>query len=177
VRFAFPHAPRRAVTINNGYVMRAWYDVTHDRREDVAGTLASQAQIEALIDREKMRGIPAAQIVLAGFSQGGAMAFHTGLRHRERLAGILALSCYVPLGDRLAAEASAANRDVPIFMAHGAHDPLIPLARAQQSRDHLARLGYRVAWREYPIPHSVSAQEIADVGSWLRQVLAGGPPA
>jgi phospholipase/carboxylesterase len=174
VRFVFPHAPMRPVTINAGHVMRAWYDVRDDRgerREDVAGVRASQERIEALIEREKARGIPPARIVLAGFSQGGAMALHTGLRHPERLAGIMALSCFLPLAETLDTEASPANRDVPILMAHGTHDPLIPIDRARHSRDRLAALGYRVAWREYPMPHSVCAEEIADVATWLREVL------
>ena len=175
VRFVFPHAPMRPVTINGGHVMRAWYDVRDDhgeRREDTDGVRASQASIEALIEREKARGIAPARIVLAGFSQGGAMALHTGLRHRERLAGVLALSCFLPAADTVATEASATNRDVPFFMAHGTGDPLIPIARGRWSRDRLVELGYRVQWREYPMPHSVCAQEIADVAAWLREVLA-----
>jgi phospholipase/carboxylesterase len=178
VRFVFPHAPMRPVTINNGWVMRAWYDVVPaagERREDEAGVRASQHAIEALIARERERGIPAARTVLAGFSQGGAMALHTGLRHAERLAGILALSCFLPLAATVGAEAAAANRDVPIFMAHGTHDDLIPLARGRQSRDALAALGYRVDWREHPMPHAVCEAELADVGAWLRVVL--GSPA
>jgi len=176
VRFVFPHAPRRAVTINAGMVMRAWYDVRDDggaRREDEAGVRASQERIEALVARERSRGVPADRIVLAGFSQGGAMALHTGLRHPERLAGILALSCFLPLAETLAAEASPATRDVPIFMAHGTHDTMIPLARARRSRAVLEGLGYRVEWREYPMPHAVGAEEIADVARWLRGVLGG----
>ena len=176
VRFVFPHAPMMAVTINHGMVMRAWYDVRDDvgvRREDEAGVRASQARIEALIAREKARGVAADRLVLAGFSQGGAMALHTGLRHSERLAGVMALSCFLPLADRLAAEASPANRDVPIFMAHGTHDPLIPLARAVQARDTLLSLGYRVEWRQYPMPHSVCDAEVLDIADWLKRILAG----
>jgi phospholipase/carboxylesterase len=175
VRFVFPHAPMRPVTINRGMVMRAWYDVRDDagaRREDEAGVRESQRRVEALIAREKRRGVPAGRIVLAGFSQGGAMALHTGLRHPERLAGILALSCFLPLPDTVAAEASPANRDVPIFMAHGTHDPLIPLARAREAHQRLARLGYRVEWHEYPIPHAVSDAEIRDLAAWLSRALA-----
>jgi phospholipase/carboxylesterase len=172
VRFVFPHAPLQPVTINGGAVMRAWYDVTGDGRQDAAGVRSSQARVEALIARERARGIAAASIVLAGFSQGGAMALHVGLRHPERLAGILALSAYLPLPDTLASEAHAANRDVPIFMSHGVQDPVIPLSWAARSRDHLAALGYAVEWREYPMPHSVCAEEIEDVGAWLRVVLA-----
>jgi phospholipase/carboxylesterase len=175
VRFVFPHAPVRPVTINGGVPMRAWYDVRDDRgvrREDEAGVRASERAIAALLARERDRGVPPGRTVLAGFSQGGAMALHSGLRFPERLAGILALSCFLPLADRLADEASAANRDVPIFLAHGRADPLIPLARAQQARDLLLALGYRVEWREYPIPHAVSPPEIADIARWLRGVLA-----
>jgi phospholipase/carboxylesterase len=174
VRFVFPHAPMRAVTINHGAVMRAWYDVRGvggERREDAEGVRASQAEIEALIAREKARGIPAERLVLAGFSQGGAMALHTGLRHPERLAGIMALSCFLPLADALAVEAAPANRDVPIFMGHGAYDDLIPLARARHAHDILVGLGWRVEWHEYPMPHSVCAEEIADISAWLTTVL------
>jgi phospholipase/carboxylesterase len=174
-RFVFPHAPMRPVTINGGAVMRAWYDVRGIggvRREDAEGVRVSQTQIEALVARERARGIDAARIVLAGFSQGGAMALHTGLRHPERLAGVLALSCFLPLADTLAAEAAPANRDVPIFMAHGSRDPLIPMERAKAARDILTGLAFRVDWHEYPMPHSVCVEEIADVSAWLSTVLA-----
>ena len=174
VRFVFPHAPMRPVTINGGYVMRAWYDIRDDggvRREDPAGVRASQKAIEALIQREKERGVPAASIVIAGFSQGGAMALHTSLRHGERLAGVMALSCSLPLADTLAAEAVPANRDVPIFIAHGAQDPMIPMARALRARETLVGLGYRVEWHEYPMPHSVCAEEVRDISTWLGVVL------
>ncbi|MBI4608227.1 MAG: carboxylesterase [Candidatus Rokubacteria bacterium] len=181
VRFVFPHAPYRPVTINRGFVMRAWYDVYDvpdaggGRQEDAEGVRGSQAQIEALIERERARGIPAGRLFLAGFSQGGAMALHTGLRHSERLAGIIALSCHLPLAGTLAAEASPANRGVPIFIAHGTDDEVIPLTRARHSRDRLLELGYGVTWREYPMPHAVSAEEIRDLAAWLREVL--GPRA
>jgi phospholipase/carboxylesterase len=174
VRFVFPHAPMRAVTINGGAVMRAWYDVVAagaDRREVEAGVRESARRVEMLIDRERARGVADSAIVLAGFSQGGAMALHTGLRHRERLAGVMALSCFLPLAEAVAAEASAANRDVPIFMAHGVHDPLIPLARGRDAADLLAGLGYRIDWQEYPMPHSVCAEEVADIARWLGEVL------
>ncbi|HEY4911162.1 MAG TPA: alpha/beta hydrolase [Methylomirabilota bacterium] len=171
-RFVFPHAPVQPVTINGGARMRAWYDVTNDGRQDATGIRASQARVEALIARERSRGIAPGAIVLAGFSQGGAIALHTGLRHPERLAGILALSTYLPLPDTLEKEASQANRDVPIFMAHGTQDPLIPLSWAARSRDLLLSLGYAVEWHEYPMPHSVCSEEIADVGRWLRTVLS-----
>jgi phospholipase/carboxylesterase len=175
VRFVFPHAPMQPVTINDGMVMRSWYDIRPDgggRREDEAGLRQSQRYVEALIAREKARGVPPARVVLAGFSQGGAMALQTGLRYPERLAGIMALSCYLPLADLVAAEASAANRDVPIFLAHGTHDPLIPLARARRSYENLTGLGYRVEWHDYPMPHSVCDAEIQDIGAWLARILA-----
>ena len=174
VRFVFPHAPMQPVTVNGGAVMRAWYDILGVggvRREDEQGVRASQQDIEALIEREKKRGLAAGQIVLAGFSQGGAMALQTGLRHPERLAGLLILSAALPLADTLAAEACPANRDVPIFMAHGTHDPMIPISRARDSYARLLALGYRVEWHEYPMPHSVSAEEIAELSSWLRRVF------
>ena len=171
VRFVFPHAPLQPVAINRGAVMRAWYDVTGDGRQDAEGIRASQVRVEALIARERARGIAARSIVLAGFSQGGAMALHTGLRYPERPAGILALSCYLPLPETLEREASQATRDVPIFMAHGTQDPVIPLSWAMRSRDRLGALGYAVEWHEYPMPHSVCAEEIADIGRWLKRVF------
>jgi len=174
VRFVFPHAPPQPVTINGGAVMRAWYDVYSlggVRREDDAGVRRSQASVEALVARERARGVPAARIVLAGFSQGGAIALQTGLRHPERLAGIMALSTYLPLASTLAAEASAANRAVSIFMAHGLHDSLIPIERARLSRDTLRTAGYDVEWHEYPMEHAVCAEEIAAIAAWLRRAL------
>jgi phospholipase/carboxylesterase len=177
VRFIFPHAPSRPVTINNGYVMPAWYDVRSlDLRqiEDEAGIRASQQQVEALIRREEARGIPASRIVLAGFSQGGAIALHTGLRHGARLAGVLALSTYLPLPHTLAPEASSPNTGVPIFMAHGSADSVIPLVQGIASRDWLEEHGYAVEWREYPMAHSVCAEEITDIGQWLVRVLTAG---
>jgi phospholipase/carboxylesterase len=174
VRFVFPHAPVRPVTINNGMRMRAWYDILQlgGGPEDEAGIRASQALLVELIAREKSRGIAADRIVLAGFSQGGAIALQTGLRHSERLAGILALSTYLPLAATLGRERSAANQDVPLFMAHGRHDDLIPISRARLSRELLERLGYEVEWREYPMPHAVCAEEISDIGAWLRARLS-----
>ncbi len=174
VRFVFPHAPLRPVTINQGHVMRAWYDIralAGVRREDEAGVRQSARQIEALIARERQRGIVPGRLVLAGFSQGGAMALHVGLRCPDRLAGVLALSCFLPLASTLAAEAAAANRDVPIFWAHGAHDPMVPLALAEQGREQVAALGYPIEWHQYPMPHSVCAEEIADIARWLGRVL------
>ena len=174
VRFVFPHAPMQPVTINGGAVMRAWYDVyalEGERREDADGVRASQAKVEELIACENARGVPATRLVLAGFSQGGAIALQTGLRHGERLAGIMALSTYLPVASTLAAEASAANRTVPIFMAHGLDDPLIPIERAAMSRRRLEAAGYAVEWHEYPMAHAVCMEEIADVSAWLQRVL------
>jgi len=175
VRFVFPHAPMRPITINGGAVMRGWYDVMSlegVRREDDAGVRASQARVDELIARELARGVPAARLILAGFSQGGAIALQTGLRHRERLAGIMALSTYLPLAATLAAEASAANRDVPIFMAHGRDDGLIPIERATISRETLRAAGYKLEWHDYAMEHAVCREEIEDIAAWLRRVLA-----
>ena len=173
VRFVFPHAPVRPVTINNGMRMRAWYDILElgGGKEDEAGIRASQQLLESLIARESARGVAPRRVVLAGFSQGGAIALQTALRYRERLAGTLALSTYLPLAAKLDAERSAAGREVPIFMAHGTHDPMISPDHARRSRDALVALGYPVEWREYPMPHSVCAQEIADIAAWLTRVL------
>ena len=177
VRFVFPHAPMRAVTINNGYVMRAWYDVSfadlagNSRRADEQGVRESQGQIEALIGRENARGVASGRIVLAGFSQGGAIALQTGLRHAERLAGIMALSTYLPLAETLPREAAPGNSRTPIFMAHGTFDPVVPYAMGAGSMTYLAGLGYPVEWHEYPMQHSVSPEEIADISAWLRRVL------
>ncbi len=177
VRFVFPHAPIRPVTINGGYEMRAWYDIlgldSHQQREDEAGLRESQALVEGLIAKEKARGVPARRIVLAGFSQGGAMTLMTGLRHDERLAGLVGLSGYLPLAAKAEAERHAANRDTPIFLAHGTADPVIPIARARQSRDVLAAMGHPVEWHEYPMPHSVCGPEIVDLNRWLLKALAG----
>jgi phospholipase/carboxylesterase len=175
IRFVFPHAPVQPVTINNGMRMRAWYDIVADdlaRREDERGVRVSQGLVEALVARERERGIAADRIVLAGFSQGGAISLQAGLRHPERLAGIMALSTYVPVAATLEAERNTANGDVPIFMAHGTQDPIIPLAHARRSRELLERLGYGVEWHEYPMPHSVAPQELDDIGAWLARVLA-----
>jgi phospholipase/carboxylesterase len=177
IRFVFPHAPMRPVTINNGYVMRAWYDVSladlegRSRRADEPGVRESQAHITALIEREARRGISAERTVLAGFSQGGAIALQTGLRHPRKLAGVMALSAYLPLAESLPQEAAPANRTTPIFMAHGTYDPLVPLMMGAGSMTVLTGLGYAVEWRQYPMPHSVCPQEIQDIGAWLRRVL------
>ena len=175
VRFLFPNAPQRPVTINMGMRMRAWYDILQlgGGPEDEAGIRASQKLLEAMIAEEKKRGIGA--IVLAGFSQGGAIVLQTGLRHAERLAGILALSTYLPLAGKLAAERSAANRDLPVFMAHGTHDPMIGIPRARESRAALETLGYPVQWKEYAMAHSVCGEEIADIAAWLLRLLAAAP--
>ncbi|MEP6558272.1 MAG: dienelactone hydrolase family protein [Burkholderiales bacterium] len=174
VRFVFPNAPVMPVTVNNGYSMPAWYDIFGAnlvQREDEAGLRRSLASIEQLIAHEKQRGIPARRIVIAGFSQGCAMALLTGLRHKERLAGIAALSGYLPLAATTGAERSEGNRDVPIFQAHGQRDGVIPIARAEASRDALVALGYEVQWHAYPMEHSVCAEEIMDLGTWLQRVL------
>ena len=174
IRFIFPHAPSMPVTMNDGYVMPAWYDILGTdlvRREDAAGIRKSALAIEALIANEVARGIAPAKIVLAGFSQGCAMVLHTGLRHSAKLGGIIALSGYLPLADTLAAERSAANQATPIFMGHGTQDPMVVLARAEDSRDALAKLGYAVQWHTYPMPHSVHPQEIVDIGRFLKSAL------
>ena len=173
-RWVFPHAPVRPVTINGGARMRAWYDIAgFDRRalQDEAGIRESAETVRALVERERERGIASDRIVLAGFSQGGAIALFAGLRQPARLAGILALSTYVPLADRLAAEAHPANAAVPILMAHGTLDPIVPLALAEGSRALLRERGYEVDFRTYPMPHSLCAEEVTDIREWLLRVL------
>jgi phospholipase/carboxylesterase len=173
VRFVFPSSPTRPVTVNGGYVMPAWYDILGPGQpEDAAGLRESQRLIDALIDHEVARGVPASRIVLAGFSQGCAMTFMTGLRYGQRLAGLLGMSGYLPLAELTAAERNPANADVPIFQAHGSADEMIPVARATWSRDALIALGYAVEWHTYPMAHSVCPQEIADMNRWLLTVLA-----
>ena len=175
VRFLFPFAPVISVTINGGMAMPAWYDILAAdlvRREDEAGLRSSQASIEALIANEKSRGMPASRIVVAGFSQGCAMALMVGLRHAEPLAGIVGLSGYLPLADKMAAERSPASLQTPIFMGHGTRDGVVMLPRATASRDALKAMGYTVDWHDYPMEHSVCPQEIADLQKWLRRVLA-----
>ena len=175
IRFIFPHATMIPVTLNGGYVMRAWYDILGTdlaRREDESGLRRSQQSIEALIANERARGIACERIVLAGFSQGCALTLLTGLRHSERLAGLICLSGYLPLAAKTATERSATNASVPIFMAHGRQDPMITMDRAQASRQALTALGYTIEWHDYPMPHSVCAQEIDDIGTFLRRVLS-----
>jgi phospholipase/carboxylesterase len=180
VRFLFPHAPVMPVTVNGGYRMRAWYDILGTEQhgvQDERGLRRSRELVEALITREKGRGIPAGRIVLAGFSQGCAMALLTGLRHPERLAGIAGLSGYLPIAETTAAERSAANHDTPIFLAHGTHDEMISLDRAEATRDALQAMGYPVEWHEYLMGHSVSPLEIAELNAWLVRVLSAPPAA
>ena len=175
--FIFPHAPERPVTINNGFVMRAWYDIAmHDiaRLPDERGIRESQAAVERLIARERDRGIESARIVLAGFSQGGAIALQAGLRHADRLGGIAALSTYLALEESLDQEASAANRATPIFMAHGTQDPIVPIALAEASAAALKRRGYEVEWEAWPMPHSVCAEEIQSLADFLARIYGDG---
>ena len=175
VRYVFPNAPEMPVTINNGYVMRAWYDIREGdltQREDEAGLRRSQQAIDTLIEREITRGIPAHRIVLMGFSQGCAMTLLSGLRQSHRLAGLVGLSGYLPLAATTETERNPANQHTPIFLAHGTEDPVVPLQRANASRDQLQALGYRVDWHQYPMPHSVCPDEVADIEAFLKRVLA-----
>ena len=177
IRFVFPHAPVRPVTLNNGVAMRAWYDnyaADLASRADMAGVRQSQGQIEALIAREKARGIAARRIVVAGFSQGGAIALYSALRHPERLAGVLALSTYLVQPEALAEEGSAANRGVPIFMAHGTQDPMVRPEWGEVSRRSLVAGGYPVEWHTYPMPHAVVWEEIVAIAAFLGRVLPPG---
>ncbi len=177
VRYIFPHAPSSPVTINGGFIMRSWYDIAAadlDAQQDVRGIRASRAEIEKFIARERERGIPPENIFLAGFSQGGAIALHTGLRHADALGGILALSAYLPLAASLQAEASAAVKTTPIFMAHGRSDPIVPYALGKSSQEILLQQGYEVDWHEYAMPHSVCQEEVHDIEAWLRTVMEAG---
>ena len=174
IRFVFPHAPMLAVTINGGFVMRAWYDILAEDlalSEDEAGIRRSQALVQGMIEREIERGIPASRIVLAGFSQGGAIALHTGLRFPRQLAGLMALSAYLPLQKSVERERNPANNPTPIFMGHGTVDNIVPLPLAVTSRTRLTQLGYRIELHEYPMMHAVCPEELADIGAWLRTVL------
>lgn len=170
LRFVFPHAPTRPVTVNGGMRMRAWYDIFGldiADRQDEAGMRASIAELDALIAREGERGIPPERLLLAGFSQGGAIVLAGGLRHARRLAGIVALSTYLPLAEKTATEQQPANAKLPIFLAHGSFDPVVPLALGEATRKTLAALGHEVAWHEYPMAHQVAMEEIADLRRWL----------
>ena len=175
VRFLFPHAPVRPVTINAGMQMRAWYDVKGlalSEKQDEAGIRDSAAHVTAFIQRENERGISTERIILAGFSQGGAVALHSGLRYPERLAGILALSTYLPLADSLDAEADPATRETPIFQAHGTEDPMVPIALGRNTHEFLVQRGYQASWKTYPMPHAVHPDEITAVGAWIRDRYA-----
>jgi len=173
IRFVFPHAPAIPVTCNGGYVMPAWYDIIslepHSRQVDEAGILRSRDALRALIARENQRGIPCSRIFLAGFSQGGAVAYTTALTHPERLAGLIALSTYLPTPQRVADEASDANRDLPIFVAHGSEDDIVSPTLGRQAHDFLIEHGYHPTWHEYPMPHSVCIEEVLAIGDWLRE--------
>jgi len=175
VRFIFPHAPEIPVTCNGGYVMPAWYDIVslepHSRQVDAAGLLRSREAVRALIARENARGVPSRNIVLAGFSQGGAVAYITALTQPEPLAGLIALSTYLPLPQAIVDEATPANAQLPILAAHGHFDDVVSPQLGTQARDFLAGRGYRIDWREYPMPHAVCDEEIADIGAWLRARL------
>ena len=179
VRVVLPHAPRRAVTVNNGAVMPAWYDILlaadFAQAQDSEGIRTSEQQVRALIEREIASGIDSRRILLAGFSQGGAVVLHTGLRYPMPLAGIMALSAYLPLADTLQHEAAPANRSIAVMMAHGTADPVVPLALAECSRDQLEQQGYAVDWHTYPMQHAVCADEVGDIRSWIVNVLKTAP--
>ena len=172
VRFIFPHAPQIPVTCNGGYVMPAWYDIVSldatSRTVDEAGIIASRQAIRRLIARENQRGVPCSRVFVAGFSQGGAVAYTTALTHPETLAGVIALSTYIPVQKLLETEATTANRAVPIFAAHGSEDDVVSPELGIRARDFLVRNGYGVQWHEYPMPHSVCLEEVQEIGSWLR---------
>jgi phospholipase/carboxylesterase len=172
IRFLFPHAPVRSITMYGGERVRAWSDIASAGKPDEPGIRASQKEIEELIATEKQRGIAARRIVLAGFSQGGMIALQTGLRHAERLAGIMGLSTALALPEKLAAERSQANADLPILMAHGEYDGMIPLERAESARATLESLGYKIEWHVYPMEHAVCPEEIAEISAWLQRVLS-----
>lgn len=174
IRFVFPHAPDQSVSVNGGMVMPSWFDIYNlgsTAREDARGITNMAPMIENLIEREHERGVPYERIVVAGFSQGGALALHVALRFPHRLAGIMGLSTYLPLRARLAAERGAANTKTPVFLAHGRHDTVLDFTFGTTSRDLLLKLGYSVEWREYPMPHAVCPQEIDDIRTWLMKAL------
>lgn len=176
IRFVFPHAPVRPVTINNGERMRAWYDIREAdlaNRADEAGVAASVAQVEALIAREAERGVPASRVFLAGFSQGGAVTLDAGLHRSEPLAGLIALSTYLPAAHKAADTLAAGANAQPVFMGHGTQDPVVPLRAGEQSAALLRELGFAVDWHAYPMPHSVCLEEIRDLGDWLAPRLVG----
>jgi len=179
LRFVFPHAPMRPVTINGGMTMRAWYDIiTLDRggAQDEIGIRESGEQLKMLVERERERGMPYEKIVLAGFSQGGAIALHTALRFPQRLAGLMALSTYLPLpgsfDEEVAGNSEAQSNELPVFMAHGSFDPMLPMALGQQSHEVLEKAGYEVEWHEYPMAHAVCPEEIGDIRNWLLSVFS-----
>ena len=175
LRFVFPHAPVRPVTINNGYSMRAWYDIIGiDRRsaEDFEGLNGSARAIGALIKRQNDDGIPTERIALAGFSQGGALALHAATRHPDKLAGVIALSCYLPLASELGGKKHAANTATPVFMAHGTQDPVVPFHLGEESYRLLVAAGYAVEWHSYPMPHALCEPEVADIRAFLRRIIA-----
>ncbi len=175
IRFIFPHAPMMPVSINGGFVMRAWYDIVAAdlavKQEDEHGVRESEIAVRYLIEREVARSVPASRIVLAGFSQGGAIALQTGLRYPDRLAGLMALSAYLPLMSKLSQERHTANQNTPILMAHGSIDDVVPMSLANASREHLAEAGYSVEWHEYPMTHEVCGEELVDIGDWLKKVM------
>ena len=173
VRFVFPHAPKIPVTLNGGFVMPAWYDIRDmdlRNRADEAGVRESEQRVHDLIAREHERGVPSENIVLAGFSQGGAVALHTGIRYPEKLAGVIALSTYLVCQDSIESERSEANQATPIFQGHGTADPMVPIQRGSDARARLEELGYTVEWHDYPMPHSACPEEITDIGTWLLEV-------
>ena len=175
VRFIFPHAPVRPITINNGFAMRAWYDIVSLgdlKKQDEAGIRDSERIVHGYIEDERARGIEPDRIVLAGFSQGGAITLHTGLRYPEKLAGLLALSTYLPLGDHVEKEAKPERRDTPILMCHGEYDQMLPMVMGEYTRDALRQLGYPVDWHQYPMAHQVCAEEIELIGAWLKERLS-----
>lgn len=175
IRFIFPHAPMQPVTINGGFVMRAWYDIVAQdltARQDQEGIINSADAVFEIIHEQIEGGFPANKIVLAGFSQGGAMALHIGLRSTENFAGILALSSYLPLADELPVPPAEQKQEIPIFMSHGLYDPVIPINAAQISMQHLTSLGYQVSWKDYPMEHTVCAEEIVDISQWFKQLTS-----
>jgi len=175
IRFVFPHAPSIPVSINNGFIMPAWYDIKHTDigyQQDEAGIRESARQIQLLIEREELRGVSSDRIILAGFSQGGAMALHVGMRQGEALAGVLALSCYLPIAEKIESELFEESKSTPIFMAHGVNDPVVPYALGDNSHRKLQELGFSVDWHSYPMEHSVCPEEIVKTGRWITSILS-----